>query len=259
MGAAMLLTAAAVIGVGASPAGAEARVRVHPTTDLIDQQKVRVAVSDFPFLPAGENRIAVIQCAAEATDIDGCGDFTGINLTLDASGSAATRYRVSRILHTPAFGAVDCAAAPQRCLLAVINFQPSLIFTVPLSFDPAVPPLPPVDIDATLDPTARVNPQSGVVRVSGTVSCTTPTPIRILGNIGQQQPETQIFSFVDFIVQCTGTERWSARVRSSTPGTAFTEGLGIVSLTVVVDRSGPGDRVEINTFSLPFVAHPRAS
>jgi hypothetical protein len=253
----MLVAAAALVGAGASPAGAEARVQIHPTTDLVDQQQVRISVSGFPTVPGGDNRIAIIQCAAEATDVSGCGDFTGINVTLDASGSAVTRYRVSRILSTPAFGTVDCAATPQRCLIAVVNLQPSQIFTVPISFDPAVPPLPPVDIDAVLDPSARVNPHTGVVRVSGSVSCTSPTPIRIVGFVGQQQADTQIFGSVDMVVQCSGTASWSARVESSTPGTGFTEGLGIVSLTVDVDRSGPRDSVDLSTFSLPFVAQPR--
>jgi hypothetical protein len=256
MGAALLMVTAALVGT-ASPASAEARVRLHPTTDLVDQQQVRISVSGFPFAPGAENRIAIIQCAAEATDVTGCGDFTAINRTLDAKGSATAQYRVSRILHTPAFGTIDCASAAQRCLIVVSTLDLTQIVTVPISFDPTVPPLPPVDIDATLDPSAEINPHSGVVTISGSVTCTFPTPVLIHGSVGQQQGEIQIFGFVDTIVQCSDSERWSVRVRSSTPsGTAFTEGVGFLQLTVVVDRSGPRDRVEISTFTQPFIARP---
>jgi hypothetical protein len=255
MAAAVLVATAVLAGAG-SPAGAETRVRIHPTAHLVDQQQVRISVSGFPFAPDAENRIAIIQCAAEATDVSGCGDFTSINRTLDTKGSVTTYYRVSRILHTPALGTVDCGTAPQRCLVVVATLDLAQIVTVPISFDPTVPPLPPVDIDAALDPSAEINPHSGVVTLSGTVSCTVPTPIQIFGAVGQQQGETQIFGVVDTNVRCSDTERWSIRVRSSTPGTSFTEGLGYVGLTVVVDRSGPRDRVEITTFTQPFIANP---
>jgi hypothetical protein len=255
MGAAMLVATVVLVQAG-SPASAQPRVRVHPTTDLVDQQQVRVAVSGFPFEPGGENRIAVIQCAAEATDVTGCGDFTSINSDLDARGSVRTRYRVSRILRTPALGTIDCAAAPQRCLIVVATLDLTQIITVPISFDPTVPPLPPVDIGATLDPSATVNPHSGVVTISGTVTCTVPTPIQIVASVAQQQGEMQILGFVDTIVECSDNERWSFRVRSSTPGTSFTEGLGLVGLNFTVDRSGPRESVELFAPELPLIAQP---
>jgi hypothetical protein len=190
-----------------------------PATRLVDQQQVRISVSGFPFSPDGESRISVIQCAAEATDSAGCGDFTGIAPFYDETGPLTIHYRASRTVRTPAFGTIDCATTPQRCVIVVSTLDLSQLFVVLISFDPAVSPLPPVDIDAALGPSARVNPRSGVVALSGSVSCTVPTPIRGIGSVGQQQSEMQIFGFVDVIVRCSGTERWSARVRSSTPGT----------------------------------------
>jgi hypothetical protein len=252
-GVVLLLVVVAVVVADAGPAAAQARVRVTPTTDLVDQQQVKVSASGFPPPPA-ENRIAIFQCVAEATVIEDCGDFTAINRTTDDTGSVTTRYRVSRILQTPALGPVDCAAAPERCIVVVTSLDLTEIVTVPISFDPSVPPLPPVDIDAALAPEARVNTRTGVVTLSGTVTCTFPTPVRIVGFLAQQQGDMQIFGDIDAIVRCSGTRDWSLRVRSRTPGGAFTEGLGFVNLTVVVDRSGPRDGVELDTLTQPLIA-----
>jgi hypothetical protein len=256
-GVAVVVAMAALGGAGATPAGAEPQVRVHPTTDLVDQQKVKITVSGFPFSPDGENRVAIIQCAAEATDSSGCGDFTNIAPFYDATGSLTLRYRVSRMIRTPAFGTIDCAATPQRCLIVVTTLDLARLFTFPISFDPTVPALPPVEIDAALDPAARINVRTGVVTLSGNVSCTSPTPILISGYIGQQQGDIQIFGGFDITVRCTDTSHWSVRVRSQTPGTAFTEGVAFAYVNVAVDRSGPRDRVEIDAASHPLVArHP---
>lgn len=244
--------------VGGTIEGAAADVgptaRVTPADGLVDQQLVKVRASGFPRPPA-EPRIAIVQCAADAVDLAGCGDDTAINVTTDM-GSAVARYRVSRILRTPAFGEVDCAATPDRCIVVVASLDGSQIVAVPVDFDPRVPPLPPVDIDATLAPEGTVNVRTGVATLEGTVTCSTPTPIVISGWLGQQRPSgDQFFARVDGTVHCDGTTRWAVRVRPPTdpPGSAFFPGPSLVDLVVLPDRLGPRERVFLD-LDVPLVA-----
>jgi Neocarzinostatin family len=251
---AVAVLVAGTILVGGAPAGAAEgpTARVSPSTDLVDQQRVRVRASRFPAPPA-ENRIAILQCVAEATDLTGCGDFTAINVTTDARGSASAWYRVSRVIVTPASGQVDCATSAGRCVIVVASLDGSQVVSVPISFDPAVPPLPPVDIEADLASVATVHVRTGTARLRGSVTCTTPTGIRATGILGQTQGDTAVIGTIDATVRCTGADEWSVRVRPNTPGARFEPGTGLASVTLSVDRSGPRDRVELFNAELPLV------
>jgi hypothetical protein len=254
LGVAAVLGAIALLALPPSPARADPAARVTPRTGLVDQQVVRVRASGFPPPPA-ENRIAVLQCVASATDVTGCGDFTSINVTTDATGSATTRYRVSRLIRTPAFGTIDCAASSGLCIIVVASLDASQIVTVPIDFDPTVPPLPPVDIDAELELTGKVNLRTGTVTLSGSVTCTIPTPVRITGSLGQQQGEAQAFGQVQDVINCVDSKRWSVTVRPNTTGARFRPGTAFADITLGVDRNGSRDRVELSTFDLTLVAN----
>jgi hypothetical protein len=256
LGVAAVLGATALVALGPSPAHADPAARVTPSAGLVDQQLVTVRVSNFS--PPAENQIVVLQCVSSATDQTGCGDFTSITVETDATGSATTRYRVSRLIHTAALGTVDCAASSARCSVVVASPDGSQVVAVPVDFDPTVPPLPPVDLEAELTPTARVKLGAGTVVLRGSVTCTSPTRVAISGFIAQQQDEVQIFGSVRDKIDCTGANRWSVTVRANTPGARFRPGPAFANLTLSVDRSGPRDTVQLTTFDLTFVSggHP---
>jgi len=162
------------------------------------------------------------------------------------SGRRTTRYRVSRLIRTPAFGTIDCAASSGLCIIVVASLDLSQIVTVPIDFDPTVPPLPPVDIDAELELTGKLNLRTGTVTLSGLVTCTIPTPVRITGSIGQQQGEAQISGQVQDGINCVDSKRWSVAVRPNTPGARFRPGTAFADITLGVDRNGPRDRVALH-------------
>jgi hypothetical protein len=242
-----------VIAGPSKSAGADPAASISPSTDLVDQQRVRVRASGFPIPPA-ENRISILQCAAEAIDVTGCGDFTVINVTTDDRGAASAWYRASRVLFTPAFGQVDCAQAVHRCVIVVASPNGSQIVAVPVSFDATVPPLPPVAIDARLASSVTLRPRTGTAVIRGSVTCTSPTTLRVIGSLHQRQGDVDVIGTIDTstILRCTGTSRWSIKVRPDRPPARFREGTASAFVVLAVDRSGPRDNVELDA-DLPLV------
>jgi hypothetical protein len=127
-----------------------------PSDGLVDGQEVTVSAQGFQ---PGEG-VGLVQCAKEAAGdapetragVDACyiGDYTSI--TADDQGVATGVYKVHRLLTTSLTGTVDCAADPQRCVVAMgalSDYDRSGIH--PIAFDPNVEPvaLPTVTVTPT--------------------------------------------------------------------------------------------------------------
>ena len=95
-------------------------VTVEPATALADGQIVEVRASGFE---PGES-VGVVQCTAAArapihAGVDACRTSPFTQLTADANGEVAGEFTLSRTLTVPFSGTVDCAAAPDACLIGV--------------------------------------------------------------------------------------------------------------------------------------------
>jgi hypothetical protein len=201
-----LLAVAAAIAmtlVWAAPASAATALVVTPNTDLVDFQTVSATGTGFP----ANTTVVVLQCDATAVDAAGCDLSTAVYPLTDATGSYTTDFVVQRLINTGA-GEVDCA--PSNCILGSANFDASDPASAPLAFDPNVPPQPRLHIDITVNPTGTFVSKSGVVTVSGTVSCNLPADVFI--DVFMQQRVGRVFiqGYAFTEVQCDGTTQWAA-------------------------------------------------
>ena len=98
-------------------------ITIDPTDGLVDGRVVTARGEGF--VP-GE-RVGIVQCAREAGGdspetrggIDGC-NVSGVQYAdADADGVAVGTFTVRRVLTTPLTGTVDCAAEPDRCIVAM--------------------------------------------------------------------------------------------------------------------------------------------
>ena len=104
----------------------------------------------------------------------------------------------------------------------------------PISFNPKVPPLPPLKLSGTLNPTGTANKKSGIATISGTVTCNRSTLVEIDGQFSQRFRRFIFSSEFDTQVMCTasrkapGTATWTAQVLPNNgtyaPGTATASG-----------------------------------
>ena len=132
-------------------------VGASPQSDLSDGDTVTIYGRGFE----PNEALGVVHCGAEAdtlnAGIDACdlgssSGFSGVEyVSADAEGNVVASVRVRRLIETPGFGRIDCASAPERCLLGMgaisnydrsggvyINFAGAPAFEVPtLSVDGA--------------------------------------------------------------------------------------------------------------------------
>jgi len=150
---------------------------VSPATGLSDGQNVTVtgshfdpgAVVTFTECPVGV--LEFFNCDSEITDVT----------TVSSTGSFSAVYQAARLLATdqgPGSGSTDCVVAPGCVLAALGNDGDEVVASTPLTFDPKIPPLPPLNLTMDLKPTGRVN-ANGSAALSGTISCTTKQPVTV--------------------------------------------------------------------------------
>jgi lysophospholipase L1-like esterase len=146
---------------------------VSPATDLSDGQNVTVSGAHFP---AGEE-ITFSECPAGDNQFFNCDPDTTGEAVVGPTGSFTTDYEVARVITTNS-GSVDCAQAPGCVLSTLGGFGDDLVASTTLGFDPAVPPLPPLDLTLDLLPTGQID-TSGGADLSGTISCTATQPVTV--------------------------------------------------------------------------------
>jgi hypothetical protein len=147
-------------------------VTADPSTGLREGDSVTVRGEGF--VP-GES-VGIVQCAIEAAQPDRGGMGAGVDacnigrfeqVAADDAGVATGTFRVYRALSTSIAGTVDCASAPERCIVAMgalSDYDRS--GGIAISFDPEG--LPPLQL-----PTVEVTPAAGLadgdtVSVTGT-------------------------------------------------------------------------------------------
>jgi hypothetical protein len=124
-------------------------VTATPTTDLVDGQPVRVTGIGLSI----NRTIMVIQCSTDRPFPDGCsGPLNGTTVAID--GTIAFDTPVSRSLDRGLGETTDCAAAPGRCALFVIDQDFDPIVSIALTFRGSVQtPTPPgEDLPPATDP-----------------------------------------------------------------------------------------------------------
>ena len=144
-----------------------------PATDLSDGQTVTVTGAHFP---AGAD-VTFTECPAGNDQFYDCDSDTYGAAVADPSGSFTTQYEVARVITTNG-GSVDCAQAPGCVLSTLGGFGDVLVASTLLAFDPAVPPLPPLDLTLDLEPTGQIG-TNGAADLSATISCTATQPVSV--------------------------------------------------------------------------------
>ncbi len=163
-----------------------------PSTGLVDGQSVTVTGSGF----RAHDSYLLSECAAGSTDGSECVATSGIGYVSQVqakrSGKFTTTVGVARVL-TLINGTVDCAQAP-GCVIGAINENDpfgAVAAVAPVSFDPSVKPLPPLNLVLHIDPTGhivagpkgRAEPQIG-----GRISCARSTPLPVQIQVQVTQP-----------------------------------------------------------------------
>lgn len=69
---------------------------------------------------------------------------------------------------------------------------------------------PPLEFDLQVNPVATVKPKTGVVMLSGTVTCSRPASAQIFGDLTQPAGRVFIRGFFFTFVECDGETPWSA-------------------------------------------------
>lgn len=139
-------------------------ITVVPSTDLVDRQTVTVTGSGF--LP--DTFFGAAQCDPSVgpdAGVAACDLSTARTTYTDSEGNVELQMPVRRIIIVQG-NEVDCALSP--CTLGAATLEgtttPIQATSVPISFDPDVPPIPRLEIELTVD---RVTVSS----LSGTIAC----------------------------------------------------------------------------------------
>jgi Neocarzinostatin family len=163
-----------------------------PDTSLVDGQNI--SVSGAHFHPG--DQIVMTECQRKTHSCGYDGVLGGEQFaTVDSNGRFTVTFSASRVLVLLG-GTVDCAKTA-GCELSAIDANspaPTPLARTPLSFNPAVPPLPPLDLKVHLDPTGRIRPgttpTSNGVKLRAIIACNrkTPTPVDVQFEVSQAGP-----------------------------------------------------------------------
>jgi len=127
------------------------------------------------------------------------GALTQLACNDDAGGTSQSRVRFDAVAGTTYF-------------IMVSSFFPvspaSLVFNV-------LPAPPPFSITPTVSRFASVNPTTGVVTVSGAVTCSEPAFVSISGQVKQRHGGQPINGFFSVFVPCNGSTPWTTSVQAA--------------------------------------------
>ena len=227
---------------------------VSPATGLADGQNVTVtgshfdpgAVETFTECPVGVSQF--FNCDTDISDV----------ATVGSTGSFTATYQVARLLATnqgPEGGSVDCAVAP-GCVLAVLgNFDEEVVASTPLTFDPKVPPLPPLNLTMDLNPTGRVN-ADGSAGLSGTISCTTKQPVTVAINLTLTENADSASAVSSLVTQETcGKAPASVTITVPEQNVPFAAGVAEVTLSLAA-RNGSSVSQQVVSGAVTLIVPP---
>jgi len=206
------LLAAAVVGsvLVAAPAtatvhaAADAMLSASPNSNLRDGQQLTVTGTDYP----PNASVDLVQCEQGI----GCDLSNNVLSQTDANGGYTAMFTVRRIIdiHDQQ---VDCVAK-QDCVLVSVDYVNYLAAAqTAITFDPNAPFKPPLHFRVAPDTNAHVQPDKGVVRVTGNVYCNQPADISI-DLLLSQQYNRQIFQSENYTdVACAHGGHFSVVLR----------------------------------------------
>jgi hypothetical protein len=213
-------------------------VTVTPDTALVDGQSVVVKAAHFT---AGAS-VYIQECPTTAPPVS-CQSQVSQTAVVDGTGHTNTTVTVARLVGTPPYGAgVDCAVAP-GCSLIVTNPASAALqsVAVPLTFNPAVPPLPALKLAVKTASTATL--VAGEVHVHGTVSCNRAVSVNLFVQVSQGSA----FSAMNGLVPCSGNgSRWSLVVPTATGG-PLAAGLAFVETNASAQSGSSSASVSVNS------------
>jgi hypothetical protein len=157
---------------------------VTPSTGLDDGQTVVVTGKAFRH----HDDIGLTECAAGSTDGSECVLQDGLGNASEVStgrhGKFTATFSVSRVLTL--FGeTVDCAQAP-GCVLGAVDLDTesgTVVSSTPISFDPSVKPLPPLNLVVKVSSTGQVMSGSAKkgneAEIKATITCDRSSPTSV--------------------------------------------------------------------------------
>jgi hypothetical protein len=179
-----------------------------PSANLDDGQTITITGKHF----RPRDHFALSECVAGATDASECvilAGFGGVaSARANGSGHLRATFNVARIL-TLIDGTVDCAQAPGCVIGAVDEDNPfgPLAASVPVTFDPHVKPLPPLNLEIDVDPTAQIatgSHRSDTAEITGKISCDrkTAVPVEFQMQVTEPVGDSQAGGFVEGQASC---------------------------------------------------------
>jgi hypothetical protein len=233
---------------------------VTPATGLADGQTLTVKGAHFD----GGSQPVLTECPVGPSEFFNCDSDIAQTVTVGPDGTFTATFDVARILSTDqefgsGTGIVDCAQAPGCDLDAIGEYYDAAEATAPLSFDPSVPPLPPLNVSLIVNSTGVVNANGGAV-LTGTISCTATTPVDV--TIQATLDETSLgLSANSTIAASQSCGQTPAPVSLTLPDQTvpFSAGIGEVTLNLMARQgSSVAQQLVSGAISLSVAAHQPA-
>jgi hypothetical protein len=197
-------------GYGCEPIG-DATIVVEPSTDLVDRQTVTVTGEGFGAFTS----FGAAQCDPSVgpnAGTDACDLSTARTATTDGNGRVRLTMPVRRVIIVEG-REVDCALAP--CTLGAATLSgttPIEATSVPISFDPSVPPIPRLTVELTVD-------EASSTSMTGTVTCNRDAEAFVETVVNQVKGSHAAFAYgySDGPIACsTSPTEWTVALSSGT-------------------------------------------
>lgn len=225
-----------------------------PSTDLEDGQSITVTGHGF----GHRDEIGLTECAAGSTDGSECVLQDGLGNVVEVATKGAGRFTatfdVARII-TLTDGTIDCSQAP-GCVLGAVDLEdgPGTVeASVPLAFDPAGKPLPPLNLEVHISPTALIGTGSGkgnTAAITGTITCdrATPVPVEIQLQVTEEVATGQAGGGEEGVASCgRNGPTFTATISSGRHAkTVFVPGSAGVILTAFADSGSSAEQTTTN-------------
>jgi len=98
---------------------------------------------------------------------------------------------------------------------------------------------PPLELELTINTRGTVNASTGVITISGTLSCTQPALVDVFGEVRQRLGRSILNAFFDTGVNCDGLTNWQVDVRADNG--LFVAGQATVSAVSNAEDPATGD------------------
>jgi len=200
-------------GYGCPPDHTDGTIDVQPSTDLVDRQSVTLTGGNFD----PNTLFGAAQCdaalAPELQSVDACDLRTSVIGYTDAEGNIELTMRVRRVIVVQG-QEIDCAQ-PGACIVGGATlagpYTPVEASFVEIAFDPAVPAVPPLTVEITVE---AVSAQ----QISGLATCNRDAQLSVNAQVSQTKGGHTAFAYgysASSTACGTAPVRWVAPLFSS--------------------------------------------